>query len=83
MTAASEKLLAQLHAKLTETMLKALDEDTVSPTTLSAISKFLKDNEITCQIDSDDRMSDLQKALQNKRRVSDIDFSDPTDLLLQ
>lgn len=41
-----------------------------SPALLTAITKFLKDNEITCQVDESDEMSDLQKRLANKQRKS-------------
>lgn len=41
-----------------------------SPALLTAITKFLKDNDITCQIDETEEMSALQQRLAAKPRKS-------------
>lgn len=50
-----------------------------NPALMAAISKFLKDNEITCQPEEGDSMSVLAQALRNKpKRVSQIEHIDET-----
>lgn len=39
-----------------------------SPALLTAITKFLKDNEITCAIEDSEEMTDLEQRLSDKRR---------------
>lgn len=39
-----------------------------NPALLTAVSKFLKDNAITCAIEDSEEMSELEKRLQNKRK---------------
>ena len=41
-----------------------------NPSLLTAIAKFLKDNEITCAIEDNEAMTELQERLKNKRRKS-------------
>lgn len=38
-----------------------------SPSLLTAVTKFLKDNDITCQVEEDESMTDLEKRLEDKR----------------
>jgi hypothetical protein len=39
-----------------------------NPALLTAVAKFLKDNSITCAIEDNDEMSELEKRLQDKRK---------------
>lgn len=39
-----------------------------NPALLTAVSKFLKDNSITCAIEDDEQMSELEERLKNKRK---------------
>lgn len=39
-----------------------------SPAFLSAVTKFLKDNDITCQIEDSGELSELQKTLKEKKK---------------
>ena len=79
-TEIAELLLVEYRDELPKRVVKFLeDASTASPALLAAISKFLKDNEITCQPDEDEGMSVLEQTLKNKRRkVSDIDLMDET-----
>lgn len=43
---------------------------TATPATLAAAIKFLKDNQITCDIETDTNMNNLREALANKQRHS-------------
>jgi hypothetical protein len=66
--AAKESRLALLHEKLTEAFLKLLDEppeEGLTAAEFTAISKFLKDNNITCEIDKNPKLKEL------KDRVTD------------
>lgn len=107
MSNATDKQLGELHGKLAQSMLRALnaaddaqilldnhsDElpDAVvdflekqagaSPALLTAISKFLKDNDITCATEDSETMTDLEKRLQNKsrKRVGNVVTLDAND----
>lgn len=82
MSRATEGRLAHLHNLVTEAMITELDnaardELPVSPQMFSAIGKFLKDNEITCAIDTDSatgELADKMQAMREKRknRVRDV-----------
>jgi hypothetical protein len=66
--AAKESRLALLHEKLTEAFLQMLEdpgEEGLKAAELTAIAKFLKDNNITCEIDKNPRLKEL------KDRVTD------------
>ena len=76
--AVSEVLTAQLTHKEAET---AFNEDgecietgrevyTATPATIAAAIKFLKDNQITCDIKTDENMNNLRETLANKQRHS-------------
>lgn len=39
-----------------------------NPALLTAVAKFLKDNSITCAIEDNDEMSELEQRLQNKKK---------------
>lgn len=41
-----------------------------NPSLLTAVAKFLKDNQITCAVSDSEEMSELEKRLKNKKRVS-------------
>lgn len=49
-----------------QTFLSKLEEN--SPALLTAIAKFLKDNSITCSIEDNDDMTELQKRLDGRRK---------------
>ncbi len=106
MSKASETELAKLHGKVAQTMIEALDNQSVAtalvieygaelpdevlaflkkvqtpnPALLTAVSKFLKDNDITAALDDSDTMTELEKRLQSKRNrtrtVQDVPFVD-------
>ena len=50
----------------------------VSPSLLTAITKFLKDNNISSDVTEDENLSELQKRLSEKRKgnVTSISFTD-------
>lgn len=69
--AASEEALAALHTKVAEVMLNALDamqpDEIVPPAAfLSAVTKFLADNSITCQVSESEKLSALEQQLARK-----------------
>ena len=78
---ATESKMNDLHGLLCEILIKqvgetVIDEDgteicIVSPAILSIAAKFLKDNEITCDVRNDNNMNNLQKLLSKKVRLSD------------
>ena len=41
-----------------------------NPSLLTAVAKFLKDNQITCAVSDSEEMSELELRLKNKKRVS-------------
>lgn len=46
---------------------------TASPATLAAAIKFLKDNQITCDIETDENMNNLRETLAKKQRHSRLE----------
>jgi hypothetical protein len=44
------------------------DLSNTNPAFLTAVSKFLKDNQITCSIEDSKELSELEQTLQNKRK---------------
>jgi hypothetical protein len=75
--AGTEKELAALHKKLTKAMIKALESDNeVNPALLQAVSKFLKDNDITCPQDESEDLNSLATRLKNKRSVGNVTHID-------
>ncbi|QOE32111.1 terminase small subunit [Rhizobium phage Palo] len=50
----------------------ALPVPELSPAMLSAMTKFLSDNKITCNVAEDKNLSDLQKHLNEKRRKKTV-----------
>lgn len=73
-------LLDEFMDELPEKVVDFLEKQvTVNPALLQAVTKFLKDNEVTCQIDEDESMSDLQKRLAEKRTrksVGNVEYLD-------
>lgn len=87
---APEDKLGELHAKVADVMLKALDaielanekapatDDEGNPllpmepsaALLGAITKFLKDNSITCNTEDSQSLSGLQQRLKDKPRLA-------------
>lgn len=79
--AAKEEVLGELHAKVAEVMTNALNRaDTaaegatedgiaieVNPALLGAVTKFLKDNEITCDTGAVEELSSTERRLRDKR----------------
>ena len=73
-----EELLRGLHTKLAEKMEKAITSDEVTPATLTAIAKFLKDNGIVHVPKSLDA---LQEAAEKYESMGDkLDEADPVHL---
>lgn len=63
-------LLSEYGDELPEAVVSFLEDvSTVSPALLTAVAKFLKDNEITCVVEETEEMSELASILQNKRRA--------------
>jgi len=76
--AVADVLTAQLQHTQAETI---FDEEgncketgekihTALPATIAAAVKFLKDNQITCDIETDENMNNLRETLANKQRRS-------------
>lgn len=108
MSRATEDQLAQLHRKVAETMVAALDqsdraghllakyalEDTlprdvqkfledareINPSLLTSATKFLKDNNISCDPGEDENLAELEDRLKRKRttkgNVTNIAFDE-------
>lgn len=85
----AEVLTAQLQHKEAET---SFDEEgncietgeevySASPATIAAAIKFLKDNQITCDIETDENMNNLRETLANKQRHSRL--TDPKQAALR
>ena len=58
---ANDDLLSLLHAALAETLLQKVKSEEVTASELAVIAKFLKDNNITVNIDDDPNMKELAK----------------------
>ena len=74
MTKATIDALAILHGKVAEVLTDALDlEDcdgnaiSPSPAIIAQATKFLKDNDITCDLNDSEDLQDLERILQEKR----------------
>lgn len=71
---ASEKakiLLDQYSHELPDEVTRFLAQHAdANPSLLTAVAKFLKDNQITCAMSDSEEMSELEKRLKNKKRVS-------------
>lgn len=76
--AVAQVLTAQVSHQVEETV---FDEDgvevgtgnmqyTVMPATIAAAIKFLKDNQITCDVEIDENMNNLRESLAKKQRHS-------------
>lgn len=66
------KVLLDEHAhELPDPVIRFLETHAnANPSLLTAVAKFLKDNNITAAIESSEEMSALEKHLKNKKRVS-------------
>lgn len=64
---ASQELMKQLHQKLASKMEKMLESDEVSAAQLNVIRSFLSDNDITCEVETDDAMKRLKDKLQERK----------------
>lgn len=49
---------------------------TASPATIAAAIKFLKDNQISCDVEQDENMSNLREALAKKQKRSRLSAKD-------
>lgn len=64
-------LLEQFSEELPEPVAVFLEKQaSYNPALLTAITKFLKDNSITCSIEDNEEISELEKRLKDKRRKS-------------
>lgn len=64
-------LLEEYQDELPEAVTKFLEKHALSnPALLTTVARFLKDNSITCAIEDNEEMSDLEKTLKNKRKAS-------------
>lgn len=76
--AVAEVLTSQILHQQEETVFDSDGEEvgtgemvyTATPATLAAAIKFLKDNQITCDVETDTNMNNLREALANKQRHS-------------
>lgn len=65
----AEVLLSEHGADLPDEVRDFLEQCTeVNPALLQAITKFLKDNSITCAVEDSDELSDLAQALAQKKK---------------
>ena len=74
-------LIVEFNGELPDKVLTFLEKvRTPNPALLTAVSKFLKDNDITAALDDSDTMTELEKRLSAKRNrpraVNDIPFAD-------
>ncbi len=97
MAKATEEVLGQLHGKLAKAMMGALedvvvtDSDTgevlttipcTNPSLFTAIAKFLKDNEVTMQIEGNEALEQLKQrteAARARRKLPDANITDIAD----
>jgi hypothetical protein len=76
--AVAQVLTAQILHQREETVFDSNGEEvgtgemiyTAPPATVAAAIKFLKDNQITCDVEVDTNMNNLREALANKQRHS-------------
>lgn len=76
--AVADVLTAQINHTEAETTFDANGEcvetgeevHTASPATIAAAIKFLKDNQITCDVETNENMNNLRETLANKQRHS-------------
>ena len=65
----AEALLEEYQDALPDSVVSFLSKTAgTNPSLLTAISKFLKDNDITCAIEDNVEMSELEERLENKRK---------------
>ena len=78
--AASEGKLGELHDKLADLFIVAVDgmieTSTVDPPTLNAARAFLKDNDIVCVPSADNRVGSLEGKLSALRKDGKERFKD-------
>ncbi len=66
--ARAEALLSEYSADLPEPVVDFLEElCNTNPALFQAVTKFLKDNDVTCQIEEDETTSALQQRLAKKK----------------
>ena len=78
----SDTALALLgrHDDLPDDVREFLEEAcAINPALLQAVSKFLKDNDITCPQDESSELTDLTERLKKKRSVGNITHLDNED----
>lgn len=93
--AATEKRLGELHNKVAEVLIDALDGEELpgytdpetdeevpakrlppSAAIIAAATKFLKDNEITCQPAADNALGELEERIKLRRERRDANRTD-------
>ena len=78
--AATESKLGELHNKLADLMITAVDgmieSATIDPPTIGAVRAFLKDNDIVCVPSADNRVGTLSKKLSELRSEGKERFKD-------
>lgn len=96
--AATEKRLGELHAKIAEVLIEALDGEVLpgytdpetgevfpdkrmlpSAAVIGAATKFLKDNEITCQPSESNALGELQRKMEARRAKRSANVVDLED----
>jgi len=92
MSRGNESQLGIMHGLLTRYYINRLetemnDEEAMddlmlglSPAELTAMNNFLKQNDITCAIEESEELSELSKALENKRKRGKAKLADVTSI---
>lgn len=70
---AAEYLLSEFGEDLPTPVIEYLEKQSAaSPALLTAVAKFLKDNDITCAVEDSEEMTDLQKRLSQKQKRKSV-----------
>lgn len=75
--------MKELHRILAKKMKELIEKDDVQAATLNAVRAFLKDNEISCDIGTNDHMRDLRDKLEERKkriRSSELTPEEKADL---
>jgi hypothetical protein len=77
---AAQFLLDEFAEDLPTPVIDYLEKQSAaSPALLTAVAKFLKDNDITCTIEDSEELGDLEKRLRDKRsrkKVGNVEYLD-------
>ena len=68
MTKATEDVLAALHKLVAESLTDVISSGEANSAVYAAAIKFLKDNNITCNIEDAEDMSELEQLIRDKQK---------------